>query len=790
MRRTIAIILMIFLTITAFSNEKVKDEAEDYKKIRVKWAEFLTGVSADDDVNKVDIKTVILANERNAERFYEKLNKDKNKRYLLEGNEDMKNGIHIMASYDAVRNIAKGYASKGTRFYKNPEIKEQLIEGLDWLYDNAYHEGVPELGNWWQWEIGIPKAVNDILALMYDDIPEDKRIKYLKATEFFQPDARYNGAGATASYSSTPDKRKSTGGNRTDTAMISFLRGVLLQDRKHTVDALTAVTDIGEYVTQGDGFYKDGSFIQHENVAYNGTYAAVLFNGLGSILYLVKDTSFEITDERIDNIYEAIIDGYGYLFINGGINDSVSGRAISRDKSSDLERGRGTINSLAMLSEGASDSYREKIQSLIKTTIKSNNSYDIVEKSANKTIKNILEKIVKDKNIKIGETIGNKIFHSMDRAVSKNDKRGAVIISMHSSRIANFETMNGENIRGWFTGDGMTYIYGNDSETFTDFWPIVDQYHLPGVTNSLSKRGDRSGERRGIPTPKAWTGGAESENEAFAGMDMLSWNKALKMKKSYLLADDGAVLITASNLTGHDGEIHTTIDNRIIKNGKIYVNGKEINETTTIKSPKDIFINFTENYIDENIGYKIIDASEITIKFENRKGNWKSIGGTLEEEIEKKYVTIFINHGKNPREQKFTYMILPMFNQKEVENYDISKFDVVKSDENMHIIKNNINGTAYMNFWRDIPAKFENIKSYSTASVIMKENGDLLDLYLCDPTQLSKSVSIFELDGIYGVQNTSTEDVKIISDRNKTRIEINLRNNGATEHIKLKKLKI
>ena len=51
-------------------------------------------------------------------------------------------------------------------------------------------------------------------------------------------------------------------------------------------------------------------------------------------------------------------------------------------------------------------------------------------------------------------------------------------------------------------------------------------------------------------------------------MDMISWNKATEMS-TYFMTDDGAILIAASNINSKDGEVHTTIDNRIIKDGKI-----------------------------------------------------------------------------------------------------------------------------------------------------------------------------------------------------------------------------
>jgi hyaluronate lyase len=787
MKKILTFILMIIMVVTAFSKE-VSKSANDYEKIRVKWGEFLTGVTSEDDLSSSEVQKVIQTNEKNGEKSYTQINKEKNKAYFLDEKEDMKSGIQILNSYNAIKNIANGYATRGTKFYKNEEVKNQIIAGMDWLYDNAYHEGLPEIGNWWHWELGIPKAVNDILILMNGDIPKEKVDKYLGATKFFQPDARYSGAGATASYSSTPDKRVSTGANRTDTAMISFLRGVLLEDKVEVKNALEAVTEVGEYATKGDGFYKDGSFIQHNNVAYNGTYASVLFNGLGGILYLVKDTEFEIKSKKLNNIYEAILNGYGYLFINGGINDSVSGRAISRNKTSDLSRGRDVINSLAMLSEGASEEYRVRLQELIKTTISSNNSFNILEMSGNRTILGILRDIVEDKNIKTRNIVGNKMFHSMDRAISKNENGGAVALSMHSSRIVNFETMNGENLKGWFTGDGMTYIYGNDSSAYTEFWPTVDMYHLPGVTNSLKVRGDRSGERRVITTPKAWVGGVNN-GEIFVGMDMLSWNKALKVKKSYLFTEDGVVAVYGDSLSSNEGEIHTTIDNRILKNGKLMVNGKEITESTVIENPKETTIMFVGNYSEETIGYRIIDAPKVEIKFEERKGDWKSIGGTDSKEIVKKYVTIYINHGKNPKDQKFSYLIFPMFKEEEVKNYNLNSLKLVQSNEKIHAVEDNENRVVRINFWKDLPVKFRNIRSFSTASMIIKENDNGVLIAVSEPTQLMKKDSIFEIDGAYELEESSSKNIKVTNRNNLTRVEIDLRNNGATEIIKLKKVK-
>ena len=803
MKKSIFIFTLLALTITSFSEEKkvaVKEnqkieinqsERADYKKIRENWLEYLTGVPNKSNIAKMskeELEETYLGNEKQADISYAKLNKNQDRTFLIEGYENMGDGVHVMRTYENIKNIAKAYATPNTKYYKNPEIKKELIEYLDWLYDNAYHEGLPENGNWWQWELGIPKHLNDIMVLLYDDVPYEKRMKYLKASQYFQPFAEYSGVSPSASYSTSPDKRISTGGNRIDTSIISFLRGVLMEDKVQVMDGAKAVADVGEYVTTRDGFYKDGSFIQHGNVAYNGTYASVLFDGLGSVLWLATGTQFEVKDERIDNVYESILNGYKYLFINGGVNDSVSGRATSRDNSSDISRGKDLLTSLSLLSIGAGKEYQDEIKSLIKTVALENNSYNTIDKISNKIAKAIIRDIINDDSIKTLKVEGTKVYGAMDRAVSINEKGGKFVLSMHSSRIANYETMNNENVKGWYIGDGMTYVYGTDSETFTEYWPTVDRYHLPGVTNSLRERGDKSGERRGQTTSKAWVGGSCNGKETFVGMDMISWNKATEMRKSYFMTDDGAILIAASNINSKDGEVHTTIDNRTIKDGKIILNGKEIKEDTVIENPQNISLNFNENYKGENIGYKIVYAPQLNLKKETRTGSWKNIGGTSTEEITKDYFTAYINHGKNPKKSGFAYIILPMYTQEEVDNYDVSRFEIVKLDKEAHIIKDKKSGVTGINFWKDSPTKELGIKAYSTLSVLLKENDEFLELWVSDPTQLANYKSVLEVDGKYEIIESSTENIQATTSEEKIKIKIDLRNNGASEYIKLKKL--
>lgn len=805
MKRKLVLLSMIaILTNVSFGeeigkSEKIvacqleKNEIKDCRKIINKWQEFLIGLPNSDSQIKMtdeEIKKVVSFNEKNADGYYSDINLSKDRKSIFKSFENMKSGVDVLKQYDGLVKIVKAYATPGTKYYKKEEIKTQVIDALDWLYDNAYHENLPELGNWWQWEIGIPKKLNEILAIMYDEVPKDKKIKYLKASQYFQPYAKWSAFSPSASYSSAPHKRISTGGNRIDTSLICFIRGVLMEDRTQILDGLNSVAEVGKIVTEKDGFYKDGSFVQHDNVAYNGTYATVLFDGLGMILELIDGTEFKIESPEINNIYDSILKGYSYLMINGGVNDSVSGRSISRDNSSEIERGRDLVSSITLLSSKAPKEYRNDLYSMIKKIVLDNNFYSVIKKENKPKIKNILENIMADENIKPLKVEGTKIFGAMDRAVYTNSKEGKVVLSMHSNRIANYETMNEENLKGWYTGDGMTYIYGKDSSSFVEFWPTADMYHLSGVTNSINKMENKAGERREKPTvsPKKFVGGVETGDVAFIGMDFISWNNKTTAKKSWLMID-GAVLALGSNITSTDGEIHTTIDNRILKKGKIYIDGKELNKNATIKDPKNFTINFNENYPDENIGYKIINSPELNINFTENKGSWKNIGGTLDTEIVKQYFSVYLNHGKDPKDETYAYVILPMFSKEEVENYDTSRFKIEKLDDKAHIVRDTKTDIVAINFWNAGENEFEGIKTKYPLSIIKDEKDGILKLYVSDPTQAQNENVSLEINGKYKLIEKSSDKIFVKTENGVTKLNIDLKNNGSTEKIELKKIK-
>ena len=103
-----------------------------------------------------------------------------------------------------------------------------------------------------------------------------------------------------------------------------------------------------------------------------------------------------------------------------------------------------------------------------------------------------LEEFENDENIKAKKIDDfSKIFSRMDKAISQVNNV-AIGISMSSSRSGKYESINGENRKGWYTGDGMTYIYLNVNDYGSNYWKNINNYRLQGTTVKKAKREEKN----------------------------------------------------------------------------------------------------------------------------------------------------------------------------------------------------------------------------------------------------------------------------------------------------------
>ena len=188
------------------------------------------------------------------------------------------NDARLNASYQhlyeiALATVAPGDAAPELR--GNAAVRRRVVEGLAWLH--AHHFGdqaAGYYGNWFNWEIGIATHVSRTLVLLAPELAA--QAPELTATYVASMDAYLrNGKDGDVDL----DSRFHTGANLADITLNRVLQGAVTGDEarivKAVADLTTVLAPIDPYALRHgvtDGFYADGSFLQHASVAYTGSY--------------------------------------------------------------------------------------------------------------------------------------------------------------------------------------------------------------------------------------------------------------------------------------------------------------------------------------------------------------------------------------------------------------------------------------------------------------------------------------------------------------------------------------
>ena len=520
------------------------------------------------------------------------------------------NIVKIKVLYAKLLLLCKGYYIKGTKYYNDEFIVNFIEEKIERFRECFYNLHSVEHTNWWQWEIGIPFTMNDIFMLMKGKIKDEIIVENLKTSRYFQPEPRYSGNNPVAIHPSGKPLRLSTGGNRVDTVKISLFRGILLEDEEEVKLALESLPEVWEYneKDRGEGFYRDGSFIQHEAIPYAGGYGEVLLSGIGEILYVISDSKYTSVIKKVDDLYDIILNSFEPFFYNGSFTDMLSGRGIDRANNSDSVIGHRILNDILVVSSIFENDKCKKLENTILREITKYGVEKYLEEEKSpflyKKLIDLLEKYRGQEIEKYSNSIN--VCNKMVR-VMKREEKYAFGIAMHSSTIGNYEAMNGENLKGWYTGDGAYYLYDGVND-YKDYWRDVDYYYIPGTTEIKMDMEGLDAQRNfesSFVEDKVAYGISEGENGLVA-MEFLNWNEKLKSRKSWALIDSKIIFIE-TDIESKE-KVYTTIFNKKYSNlPKILVDGQEIKERYFNKKISKIQIEELniKFYLEDNIYFEI-----------------------------------------------------------------------------------------------------------------------------------------------------------------------------------------
>ena len=183
-----------------------------------------------------------------------------------------------------------------------PASLADVLRGLDHLDATVYNPATTRYGNWWEWQIGSPRLLTGHhRPLLYDAARRRPRRA---------PPAPPSTTSSPTRCSATTPAPAPAPTASTCAASVA-LRGILGARPAKIALARDALSPVFPYVTQGDGLYADGSFVQHTWVAYSGTYGTGHARRPRPALRACSpDPSWAVTDPNRQIILDSVEQAY------------------------------------------------------------------------------------------------------------------------------------------------------------------------------------------------------------------------------------------------------------------------------------------------------------------------------------------------------------------------------------------------------------------------------------------------------------------------------------------------
>lgn len=684
-------------------------QTPNYEKLKNTWLDVNYGYDKYDESNP-DMKKKFEATENEAKKLLSEMKTESGRTYLWESSKDIDTkSADMTRTYRNIEKIAEAMNHPKTTL-KNDENKKKLKDALEWLHKNAYgkdpdkkvadlktnfSKSAPQKNtnlNWWDYEIGTPKSLTNTLILLNGDISSDEKKKYTAPIKTFAPKS-------DEILSSVGKAEPAKGGNLVDIAKVKLLESIIEEDKDMTKNSIDSFNKVFTYVQSNstgkerNGFYKDGSYIDHQDVPYTGAYGVVLLEGISQMMPMIKETPFKETSQNDTILKSWIDDGFMPLIYKGEMMDLSRGRAISRENETSHSASVTVMKSLLRLSDAMDESKKAKYKKIVKTSVKSDSSYKQNDYLSSYSDISKMKALMEDSTLSTNDlTQQLKIYNDMDRVTYHNkDLDFAFGLSMTSKNVARYESINNENLKGWHTGAGMSYLYNSDVKHYRDnFWATADMKRLAGTTTL-----DNEEPKENKNSDKTFVGGTKFDDQhASIGMEFENQDKTLTAKKSYFILNDKIVFL-GTGIKNTDSSMNpvTTIENRKANGYTLYTDDKQTTNSDN-QETNSVFLESTDTK--KNIGYHFLNKSKINVKKESHTGKWSEINKSQKTEDKKdEYYEVTQKHSNS--DNKYGYVLYPSLS-KDVFKSKASQVTVVKQDDDFHVVKDNESVWAGVNY--------------------------------------------------------------------------------------------
>ena len=731
----------------------------DFKSARESWRLDLCGDECSNSLSVKGISEILRMRDEDSEELRRQFNRSPNAPILF-GEDPPKLSGELKPQYDRLLRVALPFGTVGCRSYHSQELLEDVLYGLDLLYDKMYGENVVtdtsfrswKEFDWWDWYVGAACPLMDILMIIEDFADPELIQKYITPVSFLRHKMR------TAPNAAEAMSRIVT------LTPLSLITG----DRELLQTLFSECEMLLESHDTGDNMRRDYCCMTH-GMPYNVAYGVINLSRIGKVVQILSRSPLAYPLTNADNLKGMLRYTFAPVLYRGRTLAPMNGRAMQYDNSAAT-----VLREVHYLYGLFGDEFDREIDALITR----NDSPEVREQLISSFDSGMnLEKYRKINSIpgtRAAECPKTHIFsyyryykaltNSGHNATAPDNayywysgdigachRHGCMVgLRMPSARSFGYECMNGDNGDGWYTGEGALYLYTPEGcdEFSPEWWKGADKHLIPGTTVD-----DR--RREIMFFNKAWrcsqnfVGGISLDGqfmtvsmdfEAFHnevdegradngyGRSLPIYECSLTAKKSWFFFDR-AIVALGCDIDAHDGyAVRTVIENRMLEGeGFIVADGNRIDfkECEISLSAKKIFIPHTGGFI-------FPEGGHITIRFYSDNGS--------------RFVALWLDHGIDPCGEKYVYFILPGATESDVERYNCEDVEILANNGKIQSARECSSGLCGIAFRE--AGELCGIAAHQGMIAMLRrdDDGKIASLIVCDPTQMREKFSL-EADG-------------------------------------------
>ncbi|MFC6509295.1 polysaccharide lyase 8 family protein [Promicromonospora citrea] len=665
--------------------DAVRDRAHPLAGVRRRWLARLTG----GPVREVDA---------DAEGLLDRLGRGGRWTDLALADREQRVALRISA--ERLRRVARAYATPGSRHEHDPRLRDLLLEHLDRLHAD-YARWPDGSGNWWDREVGVPLQLTAASLLLYDDLGDDRLHRWMTTVHERTPAPSYTAA------------------NRAWTGRVVVERALLLDDPDALVAGLRGMTPAWRPVREGDGVRPDGSFLQHDVHPYSGGYGLSLLTSAASVLALLHGTPWQAPADAVDDLVRWVDQGLAPWLHDGAVLAPVRGRNVARASVGDGAAARTAASALRLLARAVDDEDAQRLTGLAAW-------------------------VSPDTDGGVPPPVGTRVFPAMDRVVHR--RPGFVLaLALSSSRVAGYESIGAENLHGWYTGSGATFLYDGPGSPYDDhFWPTVDATRVPGTTVARGTPADAAGA--GTRPRTHWAGGAALGSLAAIGMAFdhppAEGTAPVRGRKSWFLLDDEVVALGAGIASAAGRPVETVVDNRRLADPaqRLLVDGWAVPRDAAAPTAVDDarWAHLSAPGSATGVGYVFRPGQRVRLLRERRTGRWSDINRSAPHRDAtvrtNGFATVWLEHGTDPADGRYGYVLLPGTTAQEVAARAAApRTEVLADSPAVQAVRRG--GTVALNVWQERAPETGGVRCDRPAAVLVVEEEGRLTVALADPTQ-------------------------------------------------------